>query len=107
MNQAPVIIDDIWVPGAAFRGLTLDLLKAKRVPLYGLFESEFGVSMVRADEKIRAVAASEEIAALLHVTPGTPLLQVDRISYTYGDRPMEVRRGLYLTDHYHYRNSLN
>ncbi|AMD45939.1 GntR family transcriptional regulator [Bordetella holmesii] len=107
MNHAPVIIDDIWVPGASFRGLTLELLKAKRVPLYGLYESEFGVSMVRADEKIRAVAASEEVATLLHVTPGTPLLQVDRISYTYGDRPMEVRRGLYLTDHYHYRNSLN
>ncbi|MFY1975981.1 GntR family transcriptional regulator, partial [Achromobacter dolens] len=35
------------------------------------------------------------------------LLQVDRVSYTYGDRPMEIRRGLYLTDRYHYRNSLN
>ncbi|MFQ1063485.1 GntR family transcriptional regulator [Bordetella trematum] len=107
LGRVPTIIDDIWVPGAVFKGLTLELLKANRVPLYGLFESEFGVSMVRADEKIRAVAASEEIAPLLQVAPATPLLQVDRISYTYGDRPMEMRRGLYLTDHYHYRNSLN
>lgn len=107
MNQTPTVIDDIWLPGTAFRGLTLELLTANRAPMYGLFESEFGVSMVRADEKLRAVAASEEIARLLNISPGAPLLQVDRISYTYGDRPMEVRRGLYLTDHYHYRNSLN
>lgn len=107
MNQSPVLVDDIWVPGGAFRGLTFELLSANKAPLYGLFESEFGVSMVRAEEKLRAVAATPEIAALLQVEAGMPLLQVDRISYTYGDRPMEVRRGLYLTDHYHYRNSLN
>lgn len=107
MNQAPTVVDDIWLPGGAFRGLTLEVLAANKAPMYGLFESEFGVSMVRADEKLRAVAASAEIAALLQVEPGQPLLQVDRVSYTYGDRPMEVRRGLYLTDHYHYRNSLN
>lgn len=106
-NGVPTVLDDIWLPGAAFRGLTLELLNANRVPMYGLFESEFGVSMVRADEKLRAVAATAETAALLGVPAGTPLLQVDRISYTYGDRPMEVRRGLYLTDRYHYRNSLN
>lgn len=107
MDQAPTVVDDIWLPGASFRGLTLELLSASKAPLYGLFESEFGVSMVRADEKLRAVAATPEIAGLLQVEAGTPLLQVDRVSYTYGDRPMEVRRGVYLTDHYHYRNSLN
>lgn len=103
----PTVIDDIWLPGSLFKGLTAELLARWRGPLYGLFESDFGVSMVRADEKLRAVAATDESAGLLEVSPGTPLLQVDRISYTYGDRPVEVRRGLYLTDRYHYRNSLN
>ena len=103
----PTVIDDIWLPGSVFRGLTLELLTANRAPLYGLFETEFGVSMVRADEKLRAVGAPAEVAGLLGVEPGAPLLQVDRVSYTYGDRPVEVRRGLYLTDRYHYRNSLN
>ena len=56
------MVDDIWLPGASFRGLTLELLTANKAPMYGLFESEFGVSMVRADE-LRAVAA--EIAPCL------------------------------------------
>lgn len=103
----PTVLDDISLPGSAFRGLSVELLTANKAPLYGLLESEFGVSMIRADEKLRAVAAAQEGASLLGVPVGSPLLQVDRISYTYGDRPMEIRRGLYLTARYHYRNSLN
>jgi len=104
---APAVLDDIWLVGALFKGLGPDLLARYQGPLYALFESELGVSMVRADEKLRAVAADDEAAAWLGVAAGAPLLQVDRISYTYGDRPVEMRRGLYLTDRYHYRNSLN
>jgi GntR family transcriptional regulator len=107
LGGVPTIIDDITVPGSVFRGLTLEMLVANKAPLYGFFESEFGVSMIRADEKLRAVAADADAAQLLGVAPGAPLLQVDRTSYTYGDRPIEIRRGLYLTERYHYRNSLN
>src|SRR5690606_19635387 len=74
MNHRPTVIDDIWLPGSAFRGMTQELLTANRAPMYGLFETEFGISMVRADEKLRAVAAPAEIAALLGVQPGAPLL---------------------------------
>ncbi|HLU20163.1 MAG TPA: GntR family transcriptional regulator [Pusillimonas sp.] len=106
-DGVPTILDDIWLPGAVFRGLTADSFSRYKGPLYAFFESEYGVSMVRAEEKIRAMAASDEAAQLLGVEPGTPLLQVERVSYTYGDRPMEVRRGLYVTERFHYRNSLN
>jgi DNA-binding GntR family transcriptional regulator len=44
---------------------------------------------------------------LLQVPPGTPLLSVERIAYTYNDKAMELRRGLYRTDTHHYRNELS
>lgn len=106
-DQIPTILDDIWLPGSVFRGLTAESLARYRGPLYALFESEFGISMVRADEKIKAVSAGAEQAELLEVEPASPLLLVERLSYTYGDRPVEVRRGLYVTERFHYRNSLN
>jgi len=106
-DKVPTILDDIWLPGQVFKGLTADSLARYRGPLYALFESEFGVSMVRAEEKIRAMSATDEAARLLQVEPGAPLLQVERLSYTYGDRPVEIRRGLYVTERFHYRNSLN
>jgi len=103
----PVVLDDIWLPGSLFKGLTADLLGRHRGPFYGLFESRFGVHMIRAEEKIRAVAADAEAAALLKVAPGSPLLSVERLSFTYGDKPVEWRRGLYNTSAHFYRNELN
>jgi GntR family transcriptional regulator len=63
--------------------------------------------MVRADEKLRAVAADAQAAEQLQVATGSPLLSVERVAYTYQDAPMELRRGLYRTDTHHYRNSLS
>ena len=103
----PTILEDIWLPGAAFKGLTAEHLLADRAPMYAMFESQFGVRMLRADEKIRAVLPDGEQAMQLQVQPGTPLLSVERIAFTYEDQPMELRRGLYRTDSHHYRNTLN
>jgi GntR family transcriptional regulator len=104
---APVVLDDLWLPVTLFKGLTELRLSQYEGPLYGLFEAEFGVRMIRAEEQIRAVAAGDDAALLLDVAPGAPLLSVSRVSFTYGDRPVELRRGLYDTRHHHYRNSLS
>jgi len=101
------VLDEIWLPGGVFRGLTLERLSEYKGPLYAMFETEFGTRMIRASEKIRAVAADPTVADLLHVPPGFPLLSVERVSYTYGDRPVEVRRGWYVTTGYYYQNDLS
>jgi GntR family transcriptional regulator len=102
----PVVLDDIWLPGSLFRGLTAERLANYSGPLYGLFETEFGIRMIRADERIRALAADADAGKLLEVSVGTPLLLVERVSYTYGERPVEVRRGRSVTAAHHYRNTL-
>jgi GntR family transcriptional regulator len=53
------------------------------------------------------VLPDQDQCTLLQVSPQTPLLSVERIAYTYNDAPMELRRGLYLTDTHYYRNALN
>ncbi len=103
----PVVLDHIWLPAALFKGLTAERLSSYEGPMYGFFESEFGVRMIRAEEKIRAVAADAASAELLAVAAGSPLLSVERLSLTYDDRPVELRRGLYDTTAHHYRNALN
>ncbi len=75
--------------------------------MYALFETEFGVRMVRAEERIRAVNPDAEQAQLLGVAPQSPLLSVERVAYTYNDTAMELRRGLYRTDTHHYHNVLS
>ena len=101
------VFDEIWLPGGVFRGLTFERLSEYKGPMYAMFEAEFGTRMIRASEKIRAVAAEPGVAELLGVQEGFPLLSVERVSYTYGDRPVEVRRGWYVTTGYHYQNDLS
>lgn len=102
----PTILEDLWLPGTPFKGLTAERLSLYHGPMYALFETEFGVRMVRAEEKIRAVLPDAAQATLLKIPKNTPLLSVERIAYTYNDAPMELRRGLYLTDTHHYHNEL-
>ncbi|MGB9988911.1 GntR family transcriptional regulator [Massilia sp. SM-13] len=106
-DAVPTIVEELWLPGAIFKGLTAERLSEYKGPMYGLFESEFGTRMIRADEKVKAVCAGAEDAALLNVAAGTPLLSAERVSFTYGDKPVELRRGLYLTERHHYQNDLN
>ncbi|HYD81481.1 MAG TPA: GntR family transcriptional regulator [Paucimonas sp.] len=106
-DGAPTILEELWLPGMIFKGLTAERLSEYKGPMYGLFESEFGTHMIHAAEKLRAVPAGEAEAELLAVPLGTPLLSVERVSFTYGNKPVEVRRGLYLTVRHHYQNELS
>jgi GntR family transcriptional regulator len=103
----PTVLDEITLPAALFRGLTKAKYDAYRGPMYGFFETQFGVRMLKAQEKLRAVAADATAASILRVPPGSPLLAVDRVTLTFGDRPVEYRRGLCATRHHHYLNELS
>ncbi|HAT29709.1 MAG TPA: GntR family transcriptional regulator [Janthinobacterium sp.] len=103
----PTVLEELWLPGLIFKGLTAERLVEYKGPMYGLFETEFGTRMIRASEQIRAVCADPGAAQLLNIASGTPLLASERVSFTYGDKPVELRRGLYLTAHHHYQNELS
>ncbi len=101
-----VVHDRIYLLADLFSGLTLDALRSGERSLYSLFEADYGVRMIRAEERLRAVAAGERTAQLLQLELGAPLLLVERTAYTYGNRPVEWRRGLYCTHRHYYRNDL-
>ncbi|HWU82402.1 MAG TPA: GntR family transcriptional regulator, partial [Methylophilaceae bacterium] len=102
----PVILDHIIIPTNTFKGITATKIQEKNGSMYSMYETEFKIRMVRAEERLKAVAADAETAKLLGIKQGTPLLRIERVSYTYGDVPMEWRLGLCITDDHHYMNEL-
>ena len=102
----PVVLDEISVSAQVFKGLTRAKLEAYPGSMYGFFETQFGVRMLNARERIRAIAADPAVAAILNVRAGEPLLAVERLARTYGGRPVEWRRGLCATRHHYYFNEL-
>lgn len=103
----PVIFDEITLAQATFPNLTMDKLEASQGSIYSFLETAYGTRMVRGEERIKAIAANRLAAKHLKVEVGAPLLSVDRVAFTYGDKPVEWRRGLCVTDGYSYFNDLS
>ena len=103
----PLILDEIVLSASQFPGLNVVRLEEFHVSMYSFYESVYHVRMIRAEERLRAVPADGFTADQLRVAAGTPLLCVDRIAFTYGDKPVEWRRGLCLTEGFSYFNELS
>jgi GntR family transcriptional regulator len=106
-NEKPLILDVIKIPAQSFRGLTVEMIVENNGSMYRMYEADFGVRMLRADEKIKAISANLETASHLKVQENHPLLSVERISYTYKNKPLEWRLGLCVTDNHFYRSELD
>ncbi|MBV5336580.1 MAG: GntR family transcriptional regulator [Deltaproteobacteria bacterium] len=100
----PAVFDEIYLPAEIFPDLTLEILTSGSMSLYSLLETRYGVRMIRADERLRAVSADRLSAEQLLVDEGSPLLLVERITYTYANKPVEWRRGFYSTQNFHYHD---
>jgi len=103
----PIVFEEIWLPEACFKGLNLETLNAWSGPMYAFYESKYATHMVRAEEKIKAVLAGPDLAKYLQVSELAALLSVERVAFTYGNKPVEIRRARYDTDGQHYDNKLN
>jgi GntR family transcriptional regulator len=102
----PLIYDQIVIPAAPFKGLNATRVEENQGSMYSMYETEYGIRMIRAEERLTAVAANAEVAEALNLSLSAPLLSIERVSYTYGDKPMEWRLGLCLTDDHHYMSEL-
>lgn len=107
LNGQDVCYEEVRLPASSFKGLTQGLVQRYDCMLYSMYESGFGVRALHATEKLRAVEALGECAQRLKVTPGAPLLLVERVATTYGGKPVEWRHSFCDTRLHHYRNQIN
>jgi GntR family transcriptional regulator len=103
LNGAPVAVDRSVVPLFLVPdGLTLDFgtgsLQAALVAA--------GSAPVSADTEVEAVAADSELASLLKVSVGFPLLKVRQAFFDATGRPVERGMIIYRGDRYRFRSRL-
>jgi GntR family transcriptional regulator len=105
LGGGPVIVDDLTLPAALFPGLTERIFGARDNTIYHLYQSRYGINVLRTDERLRAVLAAGPVATLLAVAPGAPLLEIRRIALTFRDRPVELRLSRVNTAAHVYHNT--
>ncbi len=103
---SPVLLDDLWLPKSLFPGLDRAGFAGRDGTVYGLYQRRFGHSVIRTDERLRAVAAPAEVACALGLDPGAPVLRIQRLAFAIGERPVELRISHADTRHHEYFNSL-
>jgi GntR family transcriptional regulator len=101
-----VVHDRIVLRASVFKGLTERRLGDRSGTIYQMYQSAFGITVVRAIERAAAGAAPAETSRLLGLAPGVPVMHVHRTALTFGDRPVEYRHSIVDTTHHVYVNLL-
>lgn len=107
LQGRPVVYDRLALPAALFRGLTEKRLRERPSTIYHLYQTGFGVTVVRVHERVRAVAADRTAARILGIVPGAPVLQVRRTALALNGKPVEYRISTLWTANHDYVSTLS
>lgn len=106
LEGRPVILDRITVPQSLFPGLDDDALRNRDSTIYALYQSRYGINVIRAAERLRARPCGQDTARILGLTGGAPILEILRVAYSYNELPVEYRVSQVDTQHHDYLNDL-
>jgi len=102
LQRRPVVIDRIVISALLFKGLTEKRFRERESTVYNLYQTDFGITVLRAQERAHAITAGREAMRQLGVASGTPLLEVQRLALTFGERPVEWRTSTIHTQRHDY-----
>jgi GntR family transcriptional regulator len=101
-NDDPYAIQSVYLLPELCPGI----LDEDLTQLFKLYEKKYDRTMATADEVVRASGASTEEARLLHITPGSPVLIRERVSYDQMGKPFEVLYSVDRGDSFEYRYTI-
>ncbi len=99
----PFALARAWLPPAALR-VSWD--EAESHPLYAILQDLLGLKVARAEVAILAREADGEEADLLALTPASPVLVMERVSFSATGQALEVSRFSIRPENYRFRLSV-
>lgn len=101
-----VEVDHMVLSHDRFPDLTEEILRDRDNTIYALYQTRYGINVVRAHERLRATLCDRNTAKLLKIDAGAPLMEINRTAMTYHNTPIELRRSLVNTEAHEYWNDL-
>ncbi|HCY14962.1 MAG: GntR family transcriptional regulator [Curvibacter sp. GWA2_64_110] len=102
LSGRPVVLDRIVISASLFKGMTEKRFRERENTIYNLYQTDFGITVLHTQERARAVLATREAMRHLGVTNGAPLLEVQRLALSFGERPVELRTSLIASQRHDY-----
>lgn len=101
LNRAPISLDvSYFRPDVGNRLLDEDL---ETRDIFDILENDYVLPLGAADVVIDATIADEKMSSLLGVEVGSPILRIERLTYTSDELPIDYEYLYYIGDAYQYR----
>jgi GntR family transcriptional regulator len=94
-DEQPVSLERARFPAERFPGL---LDRSLAGSIYDLLETEYGLRVGEAEERIEVIGAAAADARTLEVRPGAPLISISRTAWTAEGWAFEHSRDLFRAD---------
>lgn len=87
LNRQPVSLDVTYVAAPLGKRLAQENLATRDIFL--ILENDYAIALGYADLNIDAVLADAELAALLQIADGSPVLRIERLTHTKDGEPLD------------------
>lgn len=103
-DGVPIAFDSTWLP--ILYGQLLDEKSLQDYTIYKQLEENYDIPIVRGCYKISAAVADKQLSEELNTQVNSPLLVIDRVSYTIGGKPVYYQKRFYRSDKVLYEMTL-
>jgi GntR family transcriptional regulator len=101
LNREPISVETSWLPAEAGRRvLGADLVTRD---IFLILENDCGVALGHADVWIDAVLADAALSNALKVETGSPVLRIERLTFTAASKPIDYETLCFRGDAFQYR----
>ncbi len=101
INREPVSLEITWLPAAL--GARLEKADLATRDIFLILENDCGLPLGHADLAIDAVLAESDLTRALRVEEGSPILRIERLTYTADGKPVDFEHLYYRGDAFQYR----
>jgi len=95
-DDEPVAFDITWMP--LFYGQLLEGYDLERSTIFQILERDFDIPILKGCYRLDAAICNPELAKFLNIESGLPLVLMERISYTIGNKPIYYQKRFYRRD---------
>lgn len=104
LNRAPISLDVSYLPKEIGERLNKEDLAYRDIFL--ILENDYGYSLGQAELQIEAMLADESLGRLINLEEGSPVLRIERLTFTTDNKPLDFEYLYYRGDAFQYRLSV-
>ena len=104
-QETPILLEQCWWLHEKVMGLEKEEVHIPDL-LYAVVVEKFGIPVIRSEETLTAKSADEEISKKLQIELKSPVVVLNRLTYTTNDIPIEFRITSGRADRFSYRTEI-